>query len=144
MPAATVHNWRDPLTLGEKISLLREIVVHYVIARRVMRANELPAAAARIRAAATAVQPVSPADRPYAAVRLASAVNRVLGRLPTDSRCLVRSLVLTSLLARRGIESSLVIGARPSPTFAAHAWVEMDGRPLLPPGDARMQRLVEL
>jgi hypothetical protein len=56
----------------------------------------------------------------------------------------VRSLVVTRLLARRGIESKLVIGARTKPAFLAHAWVEHDGKPVIDPGDDSFGRLVEL
>jgi Transglutaminase-like superfamily len=76
--------------------------------------------------------------------RLGSAVGRTLRVLPTDSRCLMRSLVLSSLLARRQIDSSLVIGVRSAPSFAAHAWVEHDGEALLPDGEEHYLRLVEL
>jgi hypothetical protein len=79
-----------------------------------------------------------------AGFRLGEIVGRTLGVLPADSRCLVRSLVLTALLARRGIASSLVIGVRAGPDFAAHAWVETDGRPLLQPAEWMYSRLVEL
>lgn len=72
------------------------------------------------------------------------AVNRVLTALPTDSRCLMQSLVLTAMFARRGIYSSVVIGVRPDPAFAAHAWVEVDGRPILPSDEANYRRLVEI
>lgn len=75
-------------------------------------------------------------------LRLGRAVSRTLVLLPTDSRCLMRALVLTDLLASRGIESSLVIGVRPHPEFEAHAWVEREGAPLLP--DEEFERLVEL
>jgi Transglutaminase-like superfamily len=76
--------------------------------------------------------------------RLGNAVGRTLRVLPTDSRCLMRSLVLSSLLARRQIDSSLVIGVRSDPSFAAHAWVEQDGEALLPDGEEHYLRLVEL
>jgi hypothetical protein len=46
----------------------------------------------------------------------------------------MRSLVLTALLSRRGIASTLVIGVRPGGEFGAHAWVEHEGAPLLPSG----------
>jgi hypothetical protein len=72
------------------------------------------------------------------------AVTRVLTLLPTDSRCLLRALVVTEMLARRGVYAHVVIGVRPSPSFAAHAWVEVDGRPLLPDDDATYHRLAEL
>jgi hypothetical protein len=71
-------------------------------------------------------------------------VARVLAHVPGDTRCLVRSLVLTRLLASRGIEAKLVIGARTEPEFLAHAWVEHDGTPVLDPGNGSYGRLVEL
>ena len=76
--------------------------------------------------------------------RLGSVVGRVLGPLPVESRCLMRSLVLTQLLARRDIPSRLVIGVRPGAAFGAHAWVELDGTPVLPPGGDEFSRLVDL
>jgi Transglutaminase-like superfamily len=64
--------------------------------------------------------------------------------VPGDTRCLARSLVLTRLLARRGIPAKLVIGIRADPEFLAHAWVECEGKPVLSPGDGSFARLVEL
>jgi hypothetical protein len=58
--------------------------------------------------------------------------------------CLSQSLVLTRLLAARGLESRLVIGVVPGERFAAHAWVEHEGAPLLPPGTGEFQELVQL
>ena len=69
---------------------------------------------------------------------------RTLKLIPGDTRCLARSLVLTRLLARRGIPAKLVIGAQPAPDFRAHAWVECEGEPVLSPGAVRqLGRLVE-
>ena len=67
--------------------------------------------------------------------RLARPVVRTLTVLPMDSRCLVRSLVLSGLLARRGVSSTVVIGVQTDPKFQAHAWVEHRGHALLPTGD---------
>lgn len=78
------------------------------------------------------------------AARLGQAVQRLLHHMPFDSRCLARSLVLSCLLDRREIPSVLVIGVRASPQFAAHAWVETAGVPLLPSGGPSYQRLAEL
>jgi hypothetical protein len=80
----------------------------------------------------------------YEAWRLGQAVQRTLRLAPGDTRCLTRSLVLTRILARRGISSTLVIGARAKPRFQAHAWVEQAGQPVLPAGDGSYGRLVEL
>jgi hypothetical protein len=60
---------------------------------------------------------------------MAAAVTRVLAALPGDDRCLVRSLVLVELLARRGIDSTLVVGTGKPPRFTAHVWVELEGCP---------------
>jgi hypothetical protein len=79
-----------------------------------------------------------------AGVRLGQAVGRTLRHLPFDSRCLMRSLVLTSLLARRSIDSSLVIAVQAEPGFRAHAWVERRGVPLLPPVGPPFRRIVEI
>jgi Transglutaminase-like superfamily len=67
--------------------------------------------------------------------RLGRAVVRTLAPLPRGSRCLTRSLVLLSLLARRGVAADLVIAVRPraDPSLDAHAWLEVDGSPLLAP-----------
>lgn len=75
---------------------------------------------------------------------LARMVSLTLGRLPTDSRCLVRSLVLIELLARRGIEARLVIGTSAATDFSAHAWVELGGEALLSPAGFARRRLAEL
>ena len=75
---------------------------------------------------------------------LGVAVARTLAFVPGDTRCLARSLVLGTLLARRGIPATLVIGAHAAPSFRAHAWVEHAGQPVLSPGDGTFGRLVEL
>ena len=64
--------------------------------------------------------------------RLGQPVRRTLDPLPWDSRCLMRSLVLLRMLARRGVVCQLVIGVRPGEKFEAHAWIEHEGHPLLP------------
>jgi hypothetical protein len=69
---------------------------------------------------------------------------RILELLPTDSRCLIRSLVLMSLLEHRDTPCELVIGVQAEPVFAAHAWVECDGEALLPTGDGRYAPLTVL
>jgi hypothetical protein len=77
---------------------------------------------------------------------LARAVVRTLEAHPVDSRCLMRSLVLLRVLARRGVSGELVIAVRPevSDTLGAHAWVEVRGEPLLAPAGSEHGRLVTL
>lgn len=117
-----------------------EILHLYLRARLQLTRRSLPEVVKRFREAPRS----APSSNPAAAFRLAWAVERVLGSLPADSRCLVRSVVLVGLLARRSVPSTLVIGVRPGEPFAAHAWVEADGRPLLPSGEGEFERLTEV
>ena len=87
-----------------------------------VREYDLPAAVARCR----------PEERSRArgalhsdVVRVGRAVRQIVGLLPGESRPLVSSLVLISVLARRGVDASLVIGVRDDDGFGARAWVEV-------------------
>lgn len=133
-----------PLSGIERARLVGEIAISYVCARRELRRASLKSAldVLRSRASARAAVPVQ-AALPQAR-RLGRAVARVLRLLPGDTRCLVRSLVLTRLLAERGIDSTLVIGTRTRPEFLAHAWIECAGHPVLSAGDGSFARLTEL
>lgn len=117
-----------------------EIAATYVQVRAALRRRDVRVVVRQLRTAET------PALRhpELTAVRLAGVVQRALASAPPRSRCLVQSLVLTRLLARRGIESSLVIAVSPGRHFAAHAWVESAGIELLPPADSRFRMLVRL
>ena len=129
----------SPLQRG---ALAAEILRDYVPAMRTLRANDLPLMARSARAVQPHGRPVPPVE-PYVLGRqLGGATIKLLRLLPTDSRCLIRSLVVLRLMRRRSLEGKLVIGVRPGPDFGAHAWVELDGRPVLPPG--RYERLMEL
>jgi hypothetical protein len=133
-----------PRSPVERVRLAREIVAAYLRARRALRRAPIEAVVATLRSE-TSPPPLTPG--PHAleeARRLGWVVARTLKLMPGDTRCLARSLVLTRLLARRGIPAKLVIGARGGPGFLAHAWVECDGQPVLSPGDGSFGRLVEL
>ena len=123
-----------------KLRLAAEILLIYVQARWAMGKEELEPLVARLRASKFEPVPLSQADR----IHLAATVMHLLGVLPTDSRCLVRSLVLLSLLQRRGLTSTLVIGVRSEPDFAAHAWIEYGAEALLPTGGGEFARLTEI
>ena len=136
-----------PISLLSKVRLFLEIACAYARVRwLLLRHRDIRTAVAILRAV--------PADRreladdsladKYAGYRLGRAVARTLGVLPGDSRCLVRSLVLTQLLARRGTASTLIIGISPESEFVAHAWVESEGIPLLSPENAADRRLIEV
>jgi hypothetical protein len=132
----------EPLAIGQKLALAAEIAAGYARARLKLRRGGLRPALAALRSSS----PEEPAggDPVVAGRRLGHAVARTLAVLPADSRCLMRSLVLTALLARRGIDSRLVIAVQPGEAFAAHAWVEHDGVALLPTGAGTFEQLVTL
>jgi hypothetical protein len=132
-----------PLTTAERVRLAVEIVAAYAQARRALRRTPIAAVVASLRAESSTALPPTPVTLEEA-WRLGRAVTRTLALVPGDTRCLARSLVLTRLLAKRGIPAKLVIGARGGPDFLAHAWVEHSGDPVLSPGDGSFGRLVEL
>ncbi|HEX5852142.1 MAG TPA: lasso peptide biosynthesis B2 protein [Solirubrobacteraceae bacterium] len=131
------------LSHAARARLAVEILAAYVQARRALRRAPIASAVASLRSQSPPAAPAS-ADSLHEALRLGRAVTRLLAHVPGDTRCLARSLVLTRLLARRGIQAKLVIGARAKPEFLAHAWVEHAGDPVLDPGDDSFGRLVEL
>jgi hypothetical protein len=133
------------LSAVERVGLVGEVLQAYARARRALRRQDLRGTLRTLRGEPAPAPPVQLDPRTYGeALRMGSVAARVCRPLPIDSRCLMQSLVLTSLLSRRGVGSSLVIGVRSGESFGAHAWVELDGRPLLPSGAGEFERLVEL
>lgn len=131
----------------QKLLLGLEIIGTYLVSRRSMAHTDIREVVATMNArSARLTSPWEPGslEERLVAGRLGNAVTRTLAALPSDSRCLVRSLVLMSLLAARGIPAKLVIGAHSRPHFAAHAWVEHAGRPVLSAGPFEDSRLLEL
>jgi hypothetical protein len=139
----TPGSYPEPLGHSERVRLAVEILAAYAQARRALRRAPIEAAVATLRS-----QSPPPAEDTTGSLeharRLGWAVTRLLSHVPGDTRCLARSLVLTRLLATRGIQAKLVIGARTEPEFLAHAWVEHAGSAVLNPGDGSFGRLVEL
>ena len=141
MSAAELSTHSQGIT--EKVSILGEILRIYAQTRRRLRSGTLESTLAFLRA----LPPRSIAhdcDRVRLGLRLGRATVRTLTPLPTDGRCLMRSLVLVGLLSRRGIAVELVLAVHPGERLASHAWVELDGQPLLEPGAAPLERLIEL
>src|SRR5690242_16147035 len=98
------------MRIHDRLRLVAEILAIYVpSALAVRRGVPMPEHLARARAR-TGGQLALPGEEHELAVRLGHIVTAVLDRLPTDRRCLVRSLVLVRLLARRSIDARLVIG----------------------------------
>src|SRR5260370_19503425 len=61
--------------------------------------------------------------------RVCDAVNHACIWYPKRALCLQRSAVTTCLLRSCGVPAQMVIGAQKLP-FKAHAWVEVNGRPV--------------
>jgi hypothetical protein len=135
-----VHELIKPIPPRAKAALVVEIVVMYGRVRWLLWRHDLPAVVATLRGTGLLTTDLR---RQAIGARLGHGIEVTLRFVPFDARCLVRSLVLLGLLARRGISSTLVIGVDVEPAFSAHAWVESGGRALLPPLDAG-SRLTEL
>jgi transglutaminase superfamily protein len=61
--------------------------------------------------------------------RVCTAVNYACVWYPKRVLCLQRSAVTTWLLRHRGVQATMVMGCQALP-FKAHAWTEVDGRPV--------------
>jgi hypothetical protein len=138
----------DRLPPGPRMRLAAEVLSTYLHVRWVMRDDDAERSVRRLRSDARPSQAIPKLAHEsdlefFAAWRLAHATRRVLEILPSDSRCLFRSLTLLCLLERRGISQTLVVAVRPQP-FSAHAWVEVEGKPVLPDGEPGYERLLEL
>ncbi len=135
-----------PLPLGRRVLLVAEILAVYCWVRVRLLRDRFPEALARARDDAV-IEPATgdaPAVTYMRAARLGRAVQRTLRLVPADGRCLMQSMVLTALLARRGIDTRLVIGVNQGGEFEAHAWVEYRGHSLLPDSQGKYHTLAEL
>jgi Transglutaminase-like superfamily len=133
----------DKLTLGPRIRMGCEVLITYLRVRWLMRNQDASHAVRSLRAARHDTPSFEQGMELFAAWRVAHGVVGVLNRLPSDARCLFRSLTLLAMLQRRGISQTLVIAVRPEP-FAAHAWIEVNGHAMLPDADPGYERLMEL
>jgi hypothetical protein len=129
------------LTPGAKLALVVEILTAYTRMWRALGHPDVLGLARKARDVRSGPRLDDPLEHQVAR-RLGKIVGKVLGVLPTDSRCLIRSLVLVRILSRRAIPSTLVIGVMKESDFKAHAWVEHDGMPILPAGP--YTRLMEM
>lgn len=132
----------EPLSARGKIALAAEILREYPPSWRALGRASVIDMVRSARDVRRTTPPMPPDVEHAVARRLGRAVTRTLRLLPTDSRCLIRSLVLTRMLTRRSIPHTLVIGVRNEAGFEAHAWVEHGGMPILPAG--AYTRLTEL
>jgi Transglutaminase-like superfamily len=141
---AVTPRHRRPLGGVDRARLGAEILVAYVRVRWLLRSTDAISTVNRLRARRRRRPGApEPATDLILGRRLGHAVEKVLRPLPTDVRCLSQSLTLLTVMERRGLRPTLVIAVRARP-FAAHAWIELDGQPLLAPADPDHERLTEL
>jgi hypothetical protein len=139
---ATVRHRRR--SQGGRVRLAFEITISYGYLTLTRRRRSVREVLGKVRDRRLELPPVS-RGRDDDPVRLARATQRMLCLLPGDTRCLTQSMVLSMLLARRNVPSRVVIAVlAPGQEHTAHAWVELDGTPLLRVSGARGARLVEL
>lgn len=67
--------------------------------------------------------------------QLATQVERAAARLPFESKCLPRAMVLSWMLRRKSIAHTVVFAVRPphlrNSSDALHAWVEVEGSKII-------------
>jgi hypothetical protein len=141
-PIGAIEPPRAALPMRDRAVILMETLLTYGVVRWHLRREALPTVVTLMRR--SRLRALRPRPVGHDAPRLAGVAVHVLERLPSDARCLTRSLVVLAMLERRGMDARLVLAARPTPTFTAHAWVERDGRPLLPTRGFADSRLTEL
>lgn len=141
---ATGHDASAPrLTLRGRLQLGTEIMRTYLAVRNLSARRKLPAVVVALRDV-PALDGLPLPDPRVDGIRLGRAVMHALVITPGGTKCLMRSFVLLRLLARRGIlNGELIIAVQPGPSLLdAHAWIELDGQALLPPGDGHERLLV--
>jgi Transglutaminase-like superfamily len=77
-----------------------------------------------------------------AAVRVGVTVARVASRLPWHPTCLRQAVAAQRMLRRRGIPCSLHLGVTGVREAKAHAWVTVDGKPIV--GQAGLEQFIPL
>jgi hypothetical protein len=136
------------LTPFQTAAMAAEILGDYVRVRWLLRRHDFRTVVARLRETprSPTAEVLEPGSRKanHIGYRLGTYVWKTLRVLPTDSRCLMQSLVLTALMSRRGLDGQLVIGVRSDDEFQAHAWIEHRGLALLPDDEFSDNRLLEV
>lgn len=129
------------LSTATRLAVVVEVLITYIHVRWLLRSHDFETALERLRSGAAARPAVILKDEePF---RFAHLIVKIIQWLPTDTRCLMRSLTLIGTLAKRDVTAQLVIGVCPGETFAAHAWVELNGAALLPTLGTQFSRLYE-
>jgi hypothetical protein len=120
---------RQPLSIAAKVRIAARVWLRFALVRLRVGREPLPAFVSRLGAA------IGAAPRtPHTPATLSRAVDRSLRLGRRRPRCLIKSLVLFSLLREQGDAAELVIGLpHGASDHRAHAWVEVAGRDVGPP-----------
>ena len=136
------------LTPFETVAMAVEVLREYVRVRWLLRRSDFRTVVSELRKTprSPAAEILEPGSRKaeHIGYRLGVFVWKTLRVLPTDSRCLMQSLVLTAVMTRRGLDGQLIIGVRNDDEFQAHAWIEHRGVALLPHEEFSDNRLLEV
>ena len=131
-----LQRWME-LSIGERLTFLQALFL-LPLAGLVLRLGRYQSVLSALQKATPLKERRLKADLLPEARRTAVLVNAAAWRGLYDATCLRRSLVLWWLLRRRGIDSSLHIGARmEGDEFFAHAWVEFQDKVLNDSPDVR-------
>jgi hypothetical protein len=133
---------RDPVRRVRDVSEYVAVLAVATVTEVSLRTTTLPTTARLLRVRLEPTVAAPPADAsparteppvlPVAARRQVRAVQTVVGRWPFGDTCLRQSLVLGQRLHR--LDPALVVGMRKDTagTFAAHAWLVVEGRSIDP------------
>ena len=117
-------SWREWLTLMQAFFVLPVVWVG-------LRLVSLPRLMQVLSPGGTSDRPGDGPDPFEGARRSARLVQGAAGINPLPSSCLSRSVTLWWLLRRRGVPAEIRLGVQTGEDgLAAHAWVEVDGRPV--------------
>lgn len=128
------------LSFPRRARLAAEVLGAYARVRRSVRRGPITDVVADLQGGGTTERP----DDLALAEHLAWATARTLALLPTNTRCLMQALVLTRVMARRGLRTTFVLSASSGARFEAHAWLEHAGVAILQPAGADHQHLLRV
>lgn len=136
---------RRIVRIPRRLALVLEVLLTYLRVRRALGERDLRCVLRELRGSSQPWRAGDGDEVRRTAGRVGRVARETLSRLPIRSRCLTQSLVVTAMLARREIPSTVVIAVRhPGEAFGAHAWVESHGMAILPRVADGYARLVEL
>lgn len=109
-----------------------------VVVEAALRVTEFPKLVRRLGISLVSRPAGQPLPSAPSLKELVATVDRILRRWPEDGRCLRRALVLGLLLRRHSPVIRIGV-VRERGVVRAHAWLEVDNRPIGEPSDPTLQ-----